>query len=214
MNSSTKAVAALAGGYLLGRSKKMRLAVTVAGLVAGKKLDLSTGELLQKGAELIQGSPELSRLSAQLRGRFLEAAKGAAVAAASNRLNSVSDSLRDRSSGPRGLAGPEVEAEDEAEDDSWTEDEDNRQNGSSEDAGRGRRTPHPDEDERPSGAAPRRPARKASASGSGSKAGQAKKATPAKQGSARKSATGSGPKGASGGRKATSRSGPSTRTGR
>ena len=235
MNNSTKTVAALAGGYLLGRSKKMRLAVTMAGLLAGRKLDLSSGELLERGAALVQNSPELSRLSDQVRGKLLEAAKAAAVAAASNRLNSVSDTLRDRSGGSRALAGPEDEAEVEAEPEAegWTEDEDNGQSPERTRKSPAKKSPAKRSPAKKSSArtaaagkpaagsradAGRRPAKKtakkASPSGSGSGAGQARKATPAKQGSARKSPTKRGSTGASGGRDAATRSTRSTRTGR
>lgn len=243
MNNSTKTVAALAGGYLLGRSKKMRLAVTMAGLLAGRKLDLSSGELLERGAALVQNSPELSRLSDQVRGKLLEAAKAAAVAAASNRLNSVSDTLRDRSGGSRALAGPEDEAEVEAEAEAepeaepeaegWTEDEDNGQSPERTRKSPAKKSPAKRSPAKKSSArtaaagkpaagsradAGRRPAKKtakrASPSSSGSESGRARKATPAKQGSARKSPTKRGSTGASGGRDAATRSTRSNRTGR
>lgn len=225
MNNSTKTVAALAGGYLLGRSKKMRLAVTMAGLLAGRKLDLSSGELLERGAALVQNSPELSRLSDQVRGKLLEAAKAAAVAAASNRLNSVSDTLRDRSGGSRALAGPEAEG--------WTGDEDNGQSPERTRKSPAKKSPAKRSPAKKSSArtaaagkpaagsradAGRRPAKKtakrASPSSSGSESGRARKATPAKQGSARKSPTKRGSTGASGGRDAATRSTRSNRTGR
>src|SRR5262245_5401917 len=96
MNTTGKVAAAVASGYLLGRTKKLRLAITVGGLLAGKRLNTSPRALVAQATEMIEKNPELARLSDQVRGRLMAAGREAAVAAASNRLSRVSDSIRTR----------------------------------------------------------------------------------------------------------------------
>src|SRR3954447_15660248 len=67
----------VAGGYFLGRTKKMKLALALAGMAAGKRAG-GPGQLLAQGTKLLGQSPELSRLTDELRGRLLDAGKGAA----------------------------------------------------------------------------------------------------------------------------------------
>lgn len=64
----------------MGRTKKLRLAVSLAGMLAGKKL-ASNRELLAQGAELIENTPQLKELQGQLTGRLVDVAKEAAIEA-------------------------------------------------------------------------------------------------------------------------------------
>src|SRR4051812_35296918 len=96
MNTTAKVAAAVASGYLLGRTKKLRLAITVGGLLAGKRIATDPRAIVQQLAAVVEENPELSKLSDQVRGKLVTAGREAAVAAASNRLNRVSDSIRDR----------------------------------------------------------------------------------------------------------------------
>lgn len=89
MKSGVPIMLGIAGGYLLGRSRKMKWALVIGGLVAGKRAGGMAGELLGS-------SPELSKLTNDVRGRLLEAGRSAAMAAASNRLDSFSDRLHER----------------------------------------------------------------------------------------------------------------------
>lgn len=100
---------ALAGGYLLGRTHKMRWALTLAGLAAGSRLRPSGGGV---GSKLLD-SPEIGKLTQTMRDELLAAGKSAAVAAASHRIDSLSDLMEKRASALR--AGPA--AEEEAEED-------------------------------------------------------------------------------------------------
>jgi hypothetical protein len=68
----------VAGGYLLGRTKKMKLAMMLGGIAAGG----GPGQLLAQGAKLLGQSPELGQFNDEIRGRLLDAAKAAAVAVA------------------------------------------------------------------------------------------------------------------------------------
>src|SRR4029079_12433869 len=104
MNTTAKVAAAVASGYLLGRTKKLRLAITVGGLLAGKRIATDPRGIVHQLNGMIEQNPELSRLSGQVRGKLVQAGRDAAIAAASQRLNRVSDSIRGRTD--KLLAGP------------------------------------------------------------------------------------------------------------
>ena len=75
MSAPTKVVLGVAGGYLLGRSKKMKLAITLGSMLAGKKLATDPKGLMKQGAELVESNPELSKLSDQIRSQLFQAAR-------------------------------------------------------------------------------------------------------------------------------------------
>jgi hypothetical protein len=113
---------ALAAGYVLGRSHKMKWALTLAAMAARGRLPGGAGGLLGQGAKLLSSSPELAKLTEEMRGQLIEAGKAAAVAAVSSKINSLSDDLRDRSDAMRAAgtggkdgtaAGDEEDIEDE-----------------------------------------------------------------------------------------------------
>jgi hypothetical protein len=120
MSSTTKIAVAVASGYLLGRTKKLKLAFTVAGLLAGRKLSAERGNLLSQGTKLLDSSPELKNLQDQVRGRLMEAARDAALTAASARMERMTTALRAPSvpvgeeSDQESEDAPESEAEDTA----------------------------------------------------------------------------------------------------
>ena len=94
MSATTKIAVGVASGYLLGRRKKLRLALTVGSMLAGRKLATNPQALLAQGQKLADQSPELQKLQEQIRGRLIEAAKGAAIASATQRLELVTSALR------------------------------------------------------------------------------------------------------------------------
>src|SRR4051794_3892629 len=85
----------VAGGYFLGRTKKMKLALALAGMAAGKRAG-GPGQLLAQGTKLLGQSPELSRLTDELRGRLLDAGKGAAVAIATKQVEALTERVVNR----------------------------------------------------------------------------------------------------------------------
>jgi len=101
---------AVTGGYFLGRYHKMGWALALASAVAGKHLRSQAGEM---GSGLLQSSPELSRLAADIREDVLSAGKTVAVAAAGNRINALSDKMQDRADALR--AGAEEPSDEEEE---------------------------------------------------------------------------------------------------
>lgn len=93
MTTKVRVAIAFVGAYLLGRMKKFKLAIAWFGLITGTKLSLSPSDLLAQGAKLVESSPQLGRLLAALQGPLLDAAKTAAVSAATHRLEGVTDQL-------------------------------------------------------------------------------------------------------------------------
>ena len=91
-----KLALAVIGGYLLGRTKKMKLAIMLGGALAGKKISTDPTALLGMVSKLVQSSPELQKLDSAVRGRLLEAGKDAALAVASSRMESLTDNLVNR----------------------------------------------------------------------------------------------------------------------
>lgn len=102
----------LAGGYLLGRTKKGKLALAVGGYVLGKRTGLNPQQLLTEGLKKLGGTPEFSRLNEQLRGDLMAAGRSLVTAAANRRLDSLSDALHERTSA---LATPQGEDEEPEE---------------------------------------------------------------------------------------------------
>jgi len=82
MDPKQKVAAAVAAGYLLGRTKKLKLAITVGSVLAGQRLSSNPQKLLKGATSLVQNNPALSALQTELRGRAFDAAKGAAVSVA------------------------------------------------------------------------------------------------------------------------------------
>jgi len=91
-----KVMLAVAGGYFLGRTKKMKLAIMLAGIASGNKIAREPTQLLAQGTRLVQSNPQLSALSDQVRDRLVEAGKGIAVAVVSKQMDSLSDRLSER----------------------------------------------------------------------------------------------------------------------
>jgi hypothetical protein len=80
----------VAGGYFLGRTKKMKLALMLGGMMAGRRTG-GPGELLAQGGKLMSRSPELTKLVEDVRGQLFEAGKGAALAVATRQVESLAD---------------------------------------------------------------------------------------------------------------------------
>jgi hypothetical protein len=73
----------------------MKLALMLGGMAAGRQAG-GPGELLAQGSKLLSASPELSNLAEQVRGRLLEAGKGAALAVAARQVEGLTDRLGQR----------------------------------------------------------------------------------------------------------------------
>ncbi|MZF83817.1 DNA primase [Streptomyces sp. SID5643] len=87
---------AVGAGYLLGRTKKLKMAVAVGGLVAGKKLNLSprmVAELLQ---QQLRNNPQFKEIGDQLREDLRGVGKAASGAMVERQLDALSDRLHGR----------------------------------------------------------------------------------------------------------------------
>jgi hypothetical protein len=122
MNKGTALAVALGSGYLLGRTKKLRLAVMVGGAIAtGKAGGLGAGLLkrglggLAENADLGGLSPALGEISDSFKGTLADAAKAAAMAAITNKANTIADRMSDQAEmlRSRGTQGQETEGSDD-----------------------------------------------------------------------------------------------------
>src|SRR5688500_4399331 len=95
MKCGVRVALGVAGGYFLGRTRKMKLAMMMAGMAAGRRAG-GPGGLLAQGEKLLSASPELSRLTDEVRGRLLDAGKGAALAIAARQVESLTDRVGKR----------------------------------------------------------------------------------------------------------------------
>ncbi|PIM67669.1 ABC transporter substrate-binding protein [Streptomyces sp. JV178] len=92
--------AAVLGGYLLGRTKKAKLALGAGALLAGAKA--RPGQL----AGLLD-SPFLSNVTQQVRGELTEAGKAAATSVLTAKADSLAGALHERTEGLRERAHPD-----------------------------------------------------------------------------------------------------------
>lgn len=98
MGDSTKAAlaASVAAGYMLGRGRRMKLALAVATYLASGRIRAKPQELLAAGAGRLGESPQLSQLTEQVRTELLTVGRQALKAAVDHRLGTFADSLAER----------------------------------------------------------------------------------------------------------------------
>ncbi len=131
-------------GYFLGRTKKMRVAMMLAGAGMTGKLPSNPQELLQRSASMLGSSPEINKITESVRGELMHAARAAAVTAASNRIDALNERLQSRASG--GGGGSE-EPEDAEYEDEYDEPRDEQEGRGSKRRGNRSRNEEPDYDE-------------------------------------------------------------------
>ncbi|MFE5075355.1 hypothetical protein [Streptomyces halstedii] len=123
-DSCKKAVAlAVAGGYVLGRTKKAKLALALGSLVAGRRLGLNPQDLLTQGFKKVTELPQFQELSVEVKGQLLTAARTAATAMANRRIEGLVDSLRERTEGLRGPGQAKDEDEERGEEEGGRDEE-------------------------------------------------------------------------------------------
>ncbi|KUL54456.1 hypothetical protein ADL22_03085 [Streptomyces sp. NRRL F-4489] len=83
---------ALAGGYVLGRTKKAKLALGLGMYLAGKRLSPDPKQWKQ----LVADSPLFGQLNDQVRRELVDATKSAATTALTRRMSGLADSLQER----------------------------------------------------------------------------------------------------------------------
>lgn len=102
-SGKTTVAAAMAGGYLLGRTKKAKLALGLVMLVAGRRLKLAPADLAVAGVRQVADTVDLGALREQVSEQLVGAVKTAASAAVDRQVASMVGSLRGRSDALSGL---------------------------------------------------------------------------------------------------------------
>ncbi len=110
--SAAKIGLGVAAGYLLGRTKKFKLAITVGSMLAGQRIATNPQALLKQFGELADKNPELAKIQDRVRGELFDAFRTAAIAAAGQRLDSANRAL---------TSGRGQEQEDEYDEDEYDE---------------------------------------------------------------------------------------------
>lgn len=91
-----KVGAAVAGGYLLGRTKKARAVASLALWATGNRYRVR--DVARDGAARLAQSPEVSKMSSELAGPLLEAGRRAALAVVQAQAQRLTQDLQDRTS--------------------------------------------------------------------------------------------------------------------
>ena len=94
MANGGKVALAVGAGYLLGRTRKMRVALMLAAAGITGKFPGSPTQLVAHGLKSLGASADVSQLSEQLRGELLDAARAAALAAATHQVDALNDRLQ------------------------------------------------------------------------------------------------------------------------
>ncbi|MFE5405690.1 DNA primase [Streptomyces sp. NPDC056580] len=150
---------AIGAGYLLGRTKKLKMALAVGSLVAGKKLNLSPRGLAELLNQQLRDNPQFKEIGDQLRQDLRGVGKAATGSMAERQMSALADRLHGRTSAVRDqlsgvVPGGKSESEEPEEPEEPEDEDDGGRKGS---AGR--------EDDRPrrEAAAKKAPAKKSPA---------------------------------------------------
>ncbi len=137
---------AVGAGYMLGRTHKMKLALMLAGAGASSRFPSGSLGVLGQAGKLLADSPEVAKLGGAVRKELMNAAKTAAVTAASHRIESLNSRLQsgddETAGGKRSKRRRHEEPEDDY-DDEYTEDETAEEDEAEEEAPRARKRPAP-----------------------------------------------------------------------
>lgn len=176
---------AIGAGYLLGRTKKLKLAVAVGTMVAGKKMNLTPKGIAELVSGQLQNNPQFKEIGDQLRTDLRGVGKAASGAMVERQLDALADRLHGRTAEVRDqLSGVASQAAGVGSDDSRdSEDsEDSEPEKREEPEARQEPEARDERDERGERRAPRRerPARKAPP-----EARKTAKKTPAKKAAAK-----------------------------
>ena len=102
MKRALQITLAIMVGYVLGRRRKLRMAMLLGAAAAAGRVSSNPADLVSRGRKLVGGSPALDHLSGLAR-PLVDAGRAAARTAVSQRIESVSDRLRDRSDALRSM---------------------------------------------------------------------------------------------------------------
>ncbi|MEV5012103.1 PE-PGRS family protein [Streptomyces sp. NPDC055692] len=119
---------AVGAGYLLGRTKKAKLALAVGSMVAGKKLNLGPRGIAELVNRQMVNNPQFKEIGDQLREELRGVGKAASGVMVERQMNALADRLHGRTAQVRdelaGVVPPPGGEEAEGEDEYQDEDED------------------------------------------------------------------------------------------
>jgi hypothetical protein len=122
MKKASNVGLAIGVGYLLGRKHKLRLALLLATATATGRLGGAATQAIKRGGSLLGSSdamgklsPDLGKVMSTVRGDLAGAGKTAVQAAVASRIESLTDSLHERTEGLRNPPEPHEPEEEEEE---------------------------------------------------------------------------------------------------
>ncbi|MDC0765523.1 ABC transporter substrate-binding protein [Streptomyces sp. HD] len=115
--NNAKIGTALLGGYVLGRTKKAKLAISLGALLAGSRI--KPGQV----GKALQQSPFVHTLTDQVRSELTDAGKAAATTVLSAKADSLADALHERTAGLREKAQDQGERDTDRGEDTGGKDE-------------------------------------------------------------------------------------------
>ena len=122
MKKASNTALAIGAGYLLGRKHKLRLALVLATATATGRLGGAATQAVKRGGSLLGASdamgtlsPDLGKVMSTVRGDLAGAGKAAVQAAVASRIESLTDSLHERTEGLRNPPEPDEPGEEEEE---------------------------------------------------------------------------------------------------
>ncbi|MFI6034352.1 DNA primase [Streptomyces sp. NPDC051315] len=89
---------AIGAGYVLGRTKKMKLAVAVGSMVAGKRLNLTPKGVADLVSQQLRDNPQFKEIGDQLRQDLRGVGKAASGAMVERQMSTLADRLHGRTS--------------------------------------------------------------------------------------------------------------------
>ena len=114
MKKASNVALAIGAGYLLGRKHKLRLALVLATATATGRLGGAASQAIKRGGSLLGSSdamgklsPDLGKVMSTVRGDLAGAGKAAVQAAVASRIESLTDSLHERTEGLRNPPEPD-----------------------------------------------------------------------------------------------------------
>ncbi|WP_217166324.1 DNA primase [Streptomyces sp. AC512_CC834] len=87
---------AIGAGYLLGRTKKLKFAIAVGTMVAGKKLNLTPKGIAELASSQLQNNPQFKEIGDQLRTDLQGVGKAASGALVERQIGALADRLHGR----------------------------------------------------------------------------------------------------------------------
>lgn len=115
MRAGARVALGVGAGYLLGRTRKMRLAFMVAAAGATGRFGVAPTELLVRGVRKVLDTPEMNEVTELVRGELADAARSAAIAATSGRVEALNERLRPGLASGAGEKSPAEDVADERE---------------------------------------------------------------------------------------------------